>query len=95
MTTPAPHDPELAADPGYRQAAAGDWHGRIADYYAGQQAEADAEARYLAAQADRDAELDARHMDAQHQEALAGNQARDQRPRPESRRRGYDRRPAV
>ena len=77
MTTPPPHDPELAADPGYRQAAAGDWHGRVADYYAGQQAEADAEARYLAAGADRDAEIDARQVDVQHQEALAENQARN------------------
>ena len=71
MTAPPPHDPELAADPDYRQAAAGDWHGRVADHYAGQQAEAD-----LATHADRDAELDARQMDAQHQQALAENQAR-------------------
>ena len=78
MTTsaPPPRDPELAADPGYRQAAAGDWYGRVADYYAGQQAEVDQESLYLAAQADRDAELYARQMDAQHQDALAENQAR-------------------
>ena len=76
MTTPPPHDPELAADPDYRQAAAEDWHGRVADYYAGQQAEVDQESLYLATQADRDAELDARQMDAQHQDALAENQAR-------------------
>ena len=75
VTTPPPHDRELAADPGYRQAAAKDWHGRVADYYAGQQAEADQESLYLATQADRDAELDARQMDAQHQDALAENQA--------------------
>ena len=79
MTTsaPPPHDPELAADPGYRQAAAGDWHGRVADYYAGQQAEVDQESLDLATQADRDAELDARQMDAQHQDALAENAARE------------------
>ena len=78
MTTsaPPPHDPGLAADPGYRQAAAGGWHGRVADYYAGQQAAADQESLDLATQPDRDAELDARQMDAQHQQALAGNQAR-------------------
>ena len=66
MTTsaPPPSDPELAADPDYRQAAAEDWWGRVADYYADQQAEADQEARALAAQ---DAEPDARQMDAQHQ----------------------------
>ena len=59
MTTsaPPPRDPELAADPDYRQAAAEDWYGRVADYYADQQAEADQEARALAAQ---DAEPDAR-----------------------------------
>ena len=47
MTTsaPPPRDPELAADPDYRQAAAEDWWGRVADYYADQQAEADEEAR--------------------------------------------------
>ena len=47
MTTsaPPPRDPELAADPDYRQAAAEDWWGRVADYYADQQAEADQEAR--------------------------------------------------
>ena len=40
MTTsaPPPDDPELAADPDYRQAAAEDWWGRVADYYADQQA---------------------------------------------------------
>ena len=78
MTTsaPPPHDPGLAADPGYRQAAAGGWHGRVADYYAGQQAAADQESLDLATQPDRDAELDARQMDAQHQQALAENQAR-------------------
>ena len=78
MTTsaPPPRDPELAADPDYRQAAAEDWHGRVADYYADQQAEVDEEARALAAQADRDAEIDASQMDAQHQDALAENQAR-------------------
>ena len=72
MTTsaPPPSDPELAADPDYRQAAAEDWWGRVADYYAGQQAEAEEEARAMAAQ---DAELDARQIDAQHQEALAEN----------------------
>ena len=76
MTTsaPPPRDPELAADPDYRQAAAEDWYGRVADYYADQQAEVDEEARALAAQ---DAELHARHMDAQHQEALAENAARE------------------
>ena len=76
MTTsaPPPSDPELAADPDYRQAAAEDWWGRVADYYAEQQAEADEEARALAAQ---DAELDARQMDAQHQEALAETAARE------------------
>ena len=70
MTTsaPPPRDPELAADPDYRQAAAEDWYGRVGDYYAGQQAEVEEEARAMAAQ---DAELDARQMDAQHQEALA------------------------
>ena len=36
----------------------------------------DQESLYLATQADRDAELDARQMDAQHQDALAENQAR-------------------
>ena len=79
MTTsaPPPQVPGLAADPGYRQAAAGDWHGRVADYYAGQQAEVDQESLYLATQADRDAELDARQMDAQHQDALAENAARE------------------
>ena len=78
MTTsaPPPSDPELAADPDYRQAAAEDWYGRVADYYAEQQAEVDEETRSLATQADRDAELDARQMDAQHQDALAENQAR-------------------
>ena len=47
MTTsaPPPRDPELAADPDYRQAAAEDWYGRVADYYADQQAEVDEEAR--------------------------------------------------
>ena len=52
MTTsaPPPRDPELAADPDYRQAAAEDWWGRVADYYADQQAEADQEALCLAAQ---------------------------------------------
>ena len=75
MTTsaPPPRDPELAADPDYRQAAAEGWYGRVADYYAGQQAEVEEEARAVAAQ---DAELDARQMDAQHQEALAENAAR-------------------
>ena len=70
MTTsaPPPRDPELAADPDYRQAAAEDRYGRVADYYAEQQAEVEEEARAMAAQ---DAELDARQMDAQHQEALA------------------------
>ena len=79
MTTsaPPPRDPELAADPDYRQAAAEDWYGRVADYYADQQAEVDEETRSLATQADRDAELDARQMDAQHQEALAENAARE------------------
>ena len=48
-------DPELAADPDYRQAAAEDWWGRVADYYADQQAEADEEALCLAAQWDPDA----------------------------------------
>ena len=54
MTTsaPPPRDPELAADPDYRQAAADDWYGRVADYYAEQQAEADQDALYLAAQWD-------------------------------------------
>jgi hypothetical protein len=76
MTTsaPPPRDPELAADPDYRQAAAEDWWGRVADYYADQQAEVEEEARAMAAQ---DAELDARQMDAQHQEALAENAARE------------------
>ena len=76
MTTsaPPPRDPELAADPDYRQAAAEDWYGRVADYYADQQAEVEEEARAMAAQ---DAELDARQMDAQHQEALAENAARE------------------
>ena len=80
MTTsaPPPRDPELAAGPGYRQAAAGDWYGRVADCYAGQQAEVEEEARALAAQ---DAELDARQMDAQHRDALAENAAREA-PRP-------------
>ena len=80
MTTsaPPPRDPELAADPDYRQAAAEDRYGRVADYYAGQQAEVEEEARAMAAQ---DAELDARQMDAQHQEALAENAAREA-PRP-------------
>ena len=52
MTTsaPPPSDPELAADPDYRQAAAEDWWGRVADYYADQQAEADQDALCLAAQ---------------------------------------------
>ena len=93
MTTsaPPPRDPELAADPDYRQAAAGDWHGRVADYYAGQQAEVDEEARALAAQADRDAEIDARQMDAQHQDALAENQPAAARPRRPNRRRHCER----
>ena len=86
MTTsaPPPRDPELAADPDYRQAAAEDWWGRVADYYADQQAEVDEEARAMAAQ---DAELDAREMDAQHQEALAENAAREadaEAPEPEA-----------
>jgi hypothetical protein len=89
MTTsaPPPRDPELAADPDYRQAAAEDWWGRVADYYADQQAGVDEETRYLAAQADRDAELDAREMGAQHQEALAKNAAREaeaEAPEPEA-----------
>ena len=76
MTTsaPPPRDPELAADPDSRQAAAEDWYGRVADYHAEQQAEADADARLPSA--DRDAEIDARQMDAQHQDALAENAAR-------------------
>ena len=66
MTTsaPPPRDPESAADPITGQPAAGNWHGRVADHYAGQQAEAD-----------QDAELDARQIDAQHQQALAETQA--------------------
>ena len=43
-SAPPPRDPELAADPDYRQAAAEDWWGRVADYHADQQAEADQEA---------------------------------------------------
>ena len=80
MTTsaPPPRDPELTADPDYRQAAAEDWYGRVADYYADQQAEVEEEARATAAQ---DAELDARQMGAQHLEALAENAAREA-PRP-------------
>ena len=80
MTTsaPPPRDPELAADPDYRQAAAEDWWGRVADYYADQQAEVEEEARAMLAQ---DAELDARQMDALHQEALAENAVREA-PRP-------------
>ena len=86
MTTsePPPRDPELAADPDYRQAAAEDWWGRVADYYADQQAEVDEEARAVAAQ---DAELDAREMDAQHRDALAENAAREaeaEAPEPEA-----------
>jgi hypothetical protein len=84
MTTsaPPPNDPELAADADYRQAAAEDWWGRVADYYAEQQAEVEEEARAMAAQ---DAELDAREMDAQHQEALTENAAREaQAPEPEA-----------
>ena len=66
-----------AIDDGYAQAAAEDRADRLAAYYAEAQAEADAEARYLAAGADRDAEIDARQIDAQHQEALVENQARN------------------
>ena len=75
MTTsaPPPRDPELAADPDYRQAAAEDWWGRVADYYADQQAEVEEEARAMAAQ---DAELDARQMDARASGVLV------RRPRP-------------
>ena len=74
-SAPPPRDPELAADPDYRQAAAEDWHGRVADYYAGGKPKWTRRPG-LAAQADRDAEMDARQMDAQHQDALAENQAR-------------------
>ena len=86
MTTsaPPPRDPELAADPDYRQAAAEDWYGRVADYYADQQAEVDEEARAVAAQV---AELDAREMVAQHRDALAENAAREaeaEAPEPEA-----------
>jgi hypothetical protein len=83
-SAPPPRDPELAADPDYRQAAAGDWWGHVADYYADQQAEADEETRATAAQ---DAELDAREMDAQHKDALAENAAREaeaEAPEPEA-----------
>ena len=54
MTTsaPPPRDPELAADPGYRQAAAEEWQGRLADQAEAALAEADREARYQAAQWD-------------------------------------------
>jgi hypothetical protein len=51
-SAPPPRDPELAADPDYRQAAAEDWYGRVADYCAEQQAEADQEALCIAAQWD-------------------------------------------
>jgi hypothetical protein len=83
-SAPPPRDAELAADPDYRQAAAKDWYGRVADYYADQQAEVDEEARAMAAQ---DAELDAREMDAQHKDALAENAAREaeaEAPEPEA-----------
>ena len=54
MTTsaPPPHDPELAADPGYRHAAAEDWHGRLAGQAEASQADADREALHLAARWD-------------------------------------------
>ena len=72
MTEPA----EPAIDDGYAQAAAEDRAGALAARYEQAQAAADEQARALAAQPDRDAELDARQMDAQHQEALADNAAR-------------------
>ena len=78
MTTsaPPPRDPGLAADPatGKPRPRTGTAVSRTTT--PGQQAEVDQESLYLAAQADRDAELDARQMDAQHQDALAENQAR-------------------
>jgi hypothetical protein len=51
-SAPPPRDPALAADPGYRQAAAEDWQGRLADQAEAGQAEVDREALYLAAEWD-------------------------------------------
>ena len=81
MTTsaPPPRDPELAADPDYRQAAAEDWYGRVADYYAEQQAEVEEEAREMAAE---DAELDARQMDARRGRPAPGGPSRARPVRP-------------
>ena len=76
-SAPPPRDPELAADPDYRQAAAGDWHGRVADYYAEPASRSGRGGpRAGGPGGPRHAEIDARQMDAQHQDALAENQAR-------------------
>jgi hypothetical protein len=51
-SAPPPRDPELAADPDYRQAAAEDWQDRVAGQAEASQAEVDREALYLAAEWD-------------------------------------------